>query len=108
MRNDIDPNKVFVHGRSLGGAVTVYVMTKQLARRVRGVILENTFTSIADMVDHIFPKLKFFKGLVQRNFWPSIDRIRSIEHPILFIHSTKDEIVPPEQMKILQSAAKLA
>jgi fermentation-respiration switch protein FrsA (DUF1100 family) len=34
MRNDIDPTKVFVHGRSLGGAVAAYVMTKQLARRV--------------------------------------------------------------------------
>lgn len=30
----IDTDKVFIHGRSLGGAVTAYVMTKRQSTRV--------------------------------------------------------------------------
>ena len=36
-------------------------------------ILENTFTNISEMVDHIFPVLKYVKQLVLRIYWPSID-----------------------------------
>ena len=70
-------------------------------------ILENTFTSIPDMVDSIFKKISFLKSLVLKNFWPSIDRIDNIQAPILFIQSMKDELVPPVQMTRLFEAAKL-
>lgn len=57
------------------------------------------------MIDYILPVFKFLKFL-QRNYWPSIDRISSIICPILFIKSLKDEIVPTEQMNELMKAAK--
>lgn len=49
------------------------------------------------MIDALMPVLRYFKFL-QRNHWPSIDRIGKIKCPILFIKSLKDEIVPPVQM----------
>lgn len=118
-REDIDQTKVFLHGRSLGGAVVNYVMTNT-NYPVAGVILENTFTSIADLVDIMFPKLSFMKGYIQRNFWPSIDRVGKITQPILFVmgknskkyifsfifSAMKDEIVPPDQMVRLFSKAE--
>ncbi len=66
-----------------------------------GVILENTFSSIGDMVNVMFPKLRAFKWLVLRNYWPSVDRIGTITLPLLFIFSMRDELVPPEQMSHL-------
>jgi len=39
-----------VFGRSLGGAVAVELAMNK-GNHLRGVIIENTFTSIADMVD---------------------------------------------------------
>lgn len=49
-RDDIDKDRLFVFGRSLGGAVAIQLaMSKSNA--LRGLIVENTFTSIADMVD---------------------------------------------------------
>jgi alpha-beta hydrolase superfamily lysophospholipase len=81
----LDGSKVFVHGRSLGGAVTSYVMTQNVGQKVAGVILENTFTSIGEMVDVIFPKLRWFKNIVQRNYWPTADRVPLIRQPILFV-----------------------
>ena len=83
-REDIDNTKIFLHGRSLGGAVVNYVMT-HTNYPVAGVILENTFTSIADLIDIMFPKISFMKGAIQRNYWPSITRVGKISQPILFV-----------------------
>jgi hypothetical protein len=49
-RVDIDPGRIVLFGRSLGGAVAVYA-ADQYAPGVRAVVLENTFTSISDMVN---------------------------------------------------------
>lgn len=65
-------------------------------------ILENTFTNIASMVDHIFPYLKLIKWLVLRNFWPSIKRIGKIQLPIMFISGTADALVPPQMVRVLK------
>ena len=81
----------------------------QLAEKVQeaicGMILENTFTSISDMADDIFPDLKFFKKLILRMFWPSDKRIANVRTPILFIVGTNDEIVPFHHTKKLHDCA---
>ena len=59
-------------------------------------ILENTFTSIGDMVDKLMPMVAFFKKFIQRIFYPTIDRIGKVNTPILFIRGIKDEIVPAD------------
>lgn len=61
---------------------------------LKGVILENTFTSIADMVDALMPMVAMFKKFIQRVFYPTIDRIDKIRNNILFVRGMKDEIVP--------------
>ena len=81
----LDSSKIFLHGRSLGGAVTAYAATQEQGKQVAGVILENTFSSISSMVDVIFPKLKMFKNLIQRNYWPTFDRLPHIRSPVLFV-----------------------
>jgi fermentation-respiration switch protein FrsA (DUF1100 family) len=105
----IDKSKILIHGRSLGGAVTVYALTKRDKTRfpVRGAILENTFTSIPDVVRFILPKpSKLGLTMLLRNHWPSIKRIKDISCPVLFISGRKDEIIPPSQMDRLYKEAK--
>mmetsp|Transcript_8365 Transcript_8365/g.10999 ORF Transcript_8365/g.10999 Transcript_8365/m.10999 type:complete len:134 (-) Transcript_8365:200-601(-) len=72
--DQIDQSKVFLVGRSLGGAVATYLAT-QNPDQFRGVILENTFTSISDMVDHLMVYISYFKNLILRIGWRSIDRV---------------------------------
>ena len=48
--NSINKNRVFLLGRSLGGAVALHTV-KNHPTLFRGVIVENTFTSLPDMVD---------------------------------------------------------
>ena len=70
--------------------------------------MENTFTSIADMVDQIMPHVAPFKIFIQRIFYPTVERINKVTCPILFIRGLKDEIVPCDQSKKLYDAAKSA
>lgn len=100
----IDSTKVFVHGRSLGGAVAV--STLEITRHeIAGAILENTFTSIPQMVDNLFPMVAFLKMIVLRNFWPTIDRIGSLKMPLLFVKAINDELVPSTMMNQLYASA---
>jgi len=49
---------LYVLGRSLGGAVSIYLATQEhLKNEIKGLILENTFTSIQDMVKRLMPPL---------------------------------------------------
>lgn len=101
----INNSKIFVFGRSLGGAVAIYLAFKR-QDQIQGLILENTFSSIPDMVDHIFSYLKMFKDLILRIEWNSIGLIKKLHVPIFFISGRNDQIVPPIQMDRLFEAAK--
>ena len=57
--------------------------------------------------------MKYIRKYLQKNFWPSDERISKIRQPILFILSNKitdtigekDELIPKEQMdKLFDSA----
>jgi len=84
--------------------VTLFAMS-QTSHKVCGIILENTFTSISEMVNVIFPKLSRFKNLILRNFWPSHDRIQNLKTPMLFISGQKDELIPSDHMMELYKRA---
>eukprot|EP01138_Halocafeteria_seosinensis_P009467 gb/GECG01009675.1/.p1 GENE.gb/GECG01009675.1/~~gb/GECG01009675.1/.p1 ORF type:complete len:400 (+),score=43.88 gb/GECG01009675.1/:1-1200(+) len=101
-RKDIDTSKVFIFGRSLGGCVAIELAsTPKYQPFIRGIIVENTFTSISDMVDKIFPFLNRFKYFLQRLFFPNIDRIRNVTCPVLFISGEADELIPPQHTQKL-------
>ncbi|GAQ86154.1 Hypothetical protein KFL_002730120 [Klebsormidium nitens] len=111
-REDIDPDRIIAFGRSLGGAVAT-----QLARKnpgeLRAVILENTFTSILDMAGILMPALGYVIGgngykplnFLVRNQWRTLEAIRELKEPILFLSGLKDEMIPPAMMKKLYRAA---
>ena len=73
----INTDKVFLLGRSLGGAVATYTQAKladQNDEWIKGVILENTFTSISSMADILFPflkKLEPLKSMMLKLDWNS-------------------------------------
>jgi len=90
---EIDNERIFVFGRSLGASVAAR-LASQKSNHLHGVILENGFTSIADMVDHLMPMVAKFKWLIQRIFYPTSQYVKDITCPILIVRGVKDEIVP--------------
>ena len=107
-RSDVDPNKIFVLGSSMGGAITIHALTEK-TYPVAGVILENTFTSLSAMLDVKFPKfsIKVINYLLV-NRWESIEHVHKIKSPMLFIMGLKDELIPTKQMEQLYKAATSA
>jgi len=97
----IASHKVIIFGRSLGGAVGV-----ELAGRVdcAGLIIESSFTSVAEMGRHLYPYLPT-RWLVRYHF-DSIARIGQLECPVLVMHSQQDEIVPFRMGRRLYEAAR--
>jgi hypothetical protein len=71
-----------------------------------GLILENTFLSIPDMVDVLMPWVRLFKSLVLRIKWDNADRIKRVKVPILFMSGLSDELVPAFHMAALHRLAK--
>jgi hypothetical protein len=88
---DIADKDIIVFGRSMGGAVATWLSNQYTPSLL---ILESTFTSVADMAKHYYPYLP--TTLLARIKYASIDRIDAIQCPILFSHSQSDEIVPFE------------
>ncbi|MCO5564931.1 hypothetical protein L7F22_018601 [Adiantum nelumboides] len=114
-RTDIDTTKIVVFGRSLGGAVGA-TLVRNNPGKVATLILENTFTSVLDMAGVMLPILKWFiggtgsKGLRIMNFlvrspWNTIDIIKHVSEPVLFLSGSLDEMVPPAHMKRLHAAS---
>jgi len=112
----INPNSIFVTGRSLGGAVAIQLAARlsaeQPAHPPAGVILENTFTCIEEMVGSVFAPLGWIikwspalKNKFLRLQWRSIDVIDQVTYPILMLSSLEDEIVPASHMVSLQAKA---
>jgi hypothetical protein len=72
------------------------------------VIVENTFTSVPDMVDVLMPFLRPLRPWLLKIKWASIDIVHRLDVPMLFISGLKDELVPPIMMKRLHDASKAA
>lgn len=106
-RPDIDTTQVVLFGRSLGGAVAAYA-SQRYPLNVSGLILENTFTRVVDIVPHTLPFLRPLVGpgkpfnFLVRNHWDTRTRMQSLtDLPTLFLSSLRDEMLPPEQMREL-------
>jgi len=101
----IDPTQIIIYGKSLGGAVGIYLAEKYQSQ-IKCAIIENTFSNMGSMIDQHATHLKYFKPFILRNIWPSINRIAKIERPILFIYGERDEIIATKNMLDLHEAAK--
>ena len=104
----LDDSKVFIFGRSLGGAVAFHAAdhAERTNKPLAGIIVENTFDSIGNMVDILFPFLSPFKDVLLRNKWDSTALAGKLTVPVLYISGDRDEIVPRQQMEDLFRRSK--
>jgi pimeloyl-ACP methyl ester carboxylesterase len=109
----IAADRLFVFGRSLGGAVAIW-LAAQRPDAFAGLIVENTFASIEDMAVVLLKRfaspgaferpLRAFLHLFMTSHWRSIDLAPTLQVPALFICGLADELVPPAHMKALFEA----
>ncbi|HEU0204340.1 MAG TPA: alpha/beta fold hydrolase [Burkholderiaceae bacterium] len=102
-RREPDPARRFVYGYSLGGALAIALAAE--ADGLAGVIVESSFTSIADVVRQ--SRWGWVPGLallVTQQF-NSLDRAPQINEPLLLIHGTADGLIPHTMSDQLFAAA---
>ena len=97
---DVDPGRIVVHGRSLGGGPACALARE---RPVAALILESTFTSLRP----------FFRpyGLVGPLVLDPFDNVETVEQfqgPILVLHGEHDEVIPVAHGRELASRARSA
>lgn len=95
---EIPADRIVVFGRSLGGAVAMELMN---SASPGALILESTFSSLADMAP--FPA--FVTWLLVGEAWNSVGTAAALSVPTLVIHSPDDEIVPYRQGRRIYDAA---
>ncbi|MDQ3037246.1 MAG: alpha/beta hydrolase [Myxococcota bacterium] len=86
-RPDVDPARIAYHGVSLGGGAV-----SQLARErpPAAIILQSTFTSVADLAWEGFRAPRFLLS----DPFDSIAVLRDLGRPTLLFHGRRDEVVP--------------
>ena len=101
---NIDSSKIMVFGHSIGGAVAIHLchaVRGNAEAQPVGLIVENTFTSIAEMAG---PLMRRVGGYLPSQ-WNNNEKIQEITCPILLLSGRTDTIVPPEMMDLLKCVA---
>lgn len=97
----VSDENIIIFGRSMGGAVATWLASRVTPNLL---ILESTFTSVADVAKHYYPYLP--THLLTRIKYASVDRIGDIHIPILISHSQTDEIIPYKYGRALFEKAR--
>lgn len=98
-RTDLDPRRVVLFGRSLGGAVAAHAAVRRRPQ-VAGLVLENTFTRILDLVPHTMP---FLRPLVGPGKW-----VAPAARPAAVCNWPECVATLPAPRRLLQAAARPA
>ena len=92
----IDGKRIVPYGRSLGGGPAVRLAVE---RRVAALILESSFTSVAD-----FAAKYLAPAFLVRDRFDSVTTLASYRGPLLVLHGSRDQIVPIAQGRALADA----
>ncbi|AZC27122.1 MULTISPECIES: alpha/beta hydrolase [Pseudomonas] len=107
-----EAGKRLIYGHSLGGAVAID-LAAELGRQAaneqrpvaaRGLIVESTFTTLADAAVAVTKTRLPVRWVMSQKF-DSIDKISEIGMPLLVVHGLKDDYVPARLSQQLFAAA---
>jgi uncharacterized protein len=93
----------YIFGHSLGGAVAIDLASK--VQDERGVIVEGTFTSIADVASSMKWGWLPVAPLITQRF-DSVKKVAGIHAPLLVVHGDSDTLIKSELGRKLYEAAQ--
>ena len=98
-REDIDPTRIVVFGRSLGSGVAVPLAD---ARPVRAVVLVSPYDSLRSLARKQYPFIPV--SLLLKHPFDSLARAPGIDTPVLIVAGERDRLIPPAFSRRLHDA----
>jgi uncharacterized protein len=102
-QRQFSPSQILLYGHSLGGAVAIELAIKH--PEVAGLIVQSSFTSMADMVEGYSLMRIFPVRLLLTQRFNSIAKVPSLRMPVLFVHGTADPLIPATMSKKLYASS---
>ncbi|MGL5082408.1 MAG: alpha/beta hydrolase [Microcoleaceae cyanobacterium] len=99
----VNPQKIFIFGHSLGGAIAIQLATQH--PEIAGLIVECSFTSIRNMIDFQRKYWMFPIDFLLTQRFDSIAKVPYLEMPTLFTHGTEDQVIPIQMSQELFAAS---
>jgi len=97
-RPEVDGDRLVYHGRSLGGGAVCALATKHPPAAL---ILQSTFTSVADLAWHHYAAPR----ALLRDEFDNVSALERLDVPVLITHGAEDEVVPVSHGRRLHEAA---
>ncbi|XZN91142.1 MAG: alpha/beta hydrolase [Microcoleus sp.] len=102
-QRQLSPSQILLYGHSMGGAVAIELAIKH--PEAVGLIVQSSFTRMADMVENnAFTRIFPVRLLLTQKF-NSIAKVKSLGMPVLFVHGTADPFIPAIMSKKLYAAS---
>ncbi|MEX1999004.1 MAG: alpha/beta hydrolase [Gemmatimonadales bacterium] len=101
-RPDVDAMRIAVYGRSIGGVSATWLAAH---RTPAAVVLDAPFTNARDMARRHY---WFLPRIMTRLDLDNLERLRSVDVPVLILHGTQDRIAPFWMGQRLADAARQA
>ena len=102
-KQQIPPKKIFIYGHSMGGAIAIDLAVKH--PEAAGLITQNAFTDLRDMTKRFGIFWLLPVDILLREKFNSLQKIRFLKIPVLFIHGTRDPQIPARMSQSLFTAA---
>jgi len=102
-----DARRRFIYGHSIGGAVAIDLAASvaKAGPGARGLIIESTFTTLADMAAEMTFSWLPADLLLSQKF-DSVAKIKTVAIPVLVAHGEQDRFVPARFSEALYRAAR--
>ncbi|MBI5500736.1 MAG: alpha/beta hydrolase [Deltaproteobacteria bacterium] len=97
-RVEVDGERIFFHGRSIGGGV---VCSLARERPPRAMILQSTFTSLRRLMRRFL-----VPGFLVSDPFENLEVVKRLDVPVLVFHGEKDRLVPFAHGEELVEAAR--
>jgi uncharacterized protein len=99
-KRSVKPERLYLYGEDLGAAVAINLATQVPAA---GVITEGATASILENIEGAWPLIPW--QFLLRNKFDSLTKVQDVHVPLLFIHSSDDELVPFNDSRRLAALA---
>lgn len=100
---EISAEEIVIYGESMGGAIALNLAIDH--PEASSLIMQSSFTSMVEAIKHRPASRLFPIKLMLSEQFNSLEKISTVQMPVLFLHGSDDSVVPANMSQELYAAA---